>query len=383
MRRGADVVAAVWTYRWSMRLRAGIGQLASAFVVALLAGVAFWGMQATGAVAGSAEAAGAGWKVTTLAGGRQAWLAGVSALPGGHTAVLLDERRGRDHRLVLYRPGRSPRTLMTSTHTFGASLGADARGNLAVAWYTIPSGASHRRAYFWAGRKVFVLTDGTRHAMDALAVTRNGKIVVAVSEASPGGRPGRVQVRRSAFGAELQSVEAADLQYFYPGALALGPSGAVAIGGGRWDVPGALTASLAVSVSRSFDAAFLPAARLAPATVAPPSVPITQGPAVGFGPGNTAIAATNTLNCLVGTGDLSEPCSPGVAGSTLQVWLWPASAAAPTAPIRHRRPASPTSPSSSPPGRRRGSPGTKVRPTTWTRSRSQRSRRIVSARSDD
>ena len=130
----------------------------------------------------------------------------------------------------------------------------------------------------------------------------------------------------------MQSVKAADLQYFYPGALALGPSGAVAIGGGRWDVPGALAASLAVSVSRSFDAAFLPAARLAPATVAPPSVPITQGPAVGSGPGNTAIAATNTLECLVGT-ESPEPCSPGVAGSTLQVWLWPASAAAPTAPI--------------------------------------------------
>ena len=121
MRRGADLVAAVWTYPWSMRLRAGIGQLASAFVVALLAGVAFWGMQATGAVAGFAEAAGAGWKVTALAGGQQAWLAGVSALPGGHTAVLLDERRGRDHRLVLYRPGRSPHAHNLHTHLWGVA----------------------------------------------------------------------------------------------------------------------------------------------------------------------------------------------------------------------------------------------------------------------
>ena len=143
----------------------------------------------------------------------------------------------------------------------------------------------------------------------------------------------RVRIHRGAFGGELQSVEAGDLQSLYPNALALATSGAVALGAGVASDAGARTTSPAVSVSPSFTAAFLPAATLAPATVPAPNAALTQGPAVGFGPGNTALAATNTLNCLVGTGDLSEPCSPGVAGSTLQVWLWPASDPKPGAPI--------------------------------------------------
>jgi len=311
------------------------GSLAG-IAAAALAGVSVPGAQATVAAPRDARVAAAGWSVTTLAGGRQAWLLGVAALPGGGKAVLLDERQGRDHRLVLYRNagGTPTNTLMTSVHSFAASLGADARGNVAVAWYTIPNGASHRQAYFWAGRRVIALTDGTRHAADALAVAPDGHIAVAVSESSPGGGPARVSVRRSAFGGRLRSVEVGDLQYLYPNALALGPSGAVALGGAVRSDAGAFTSSLAVSVSRSVNASFLPATKLAPATVPAPNVPLAQGPTVGFGPEDTLIAATNTLKCLVGTGDLSEPCSPGLAGSTLQVWLWPPSDAGLGAPIR-------------------------------------------------
>ena len=220
---------------------------------------------------------------------------------------------------------------MASTRSFGGSLLADARGRLAAAWTTIPTGAGHRRSYFWDGKHVTALTDGSRHASVSMAVDPGGAIALAVSEASPGGRPGQVWVRRGTFDRGLGAP--ADAGGLQNGALALGQGGAVVVAGSLPGVAGAFAPVTAVSVSSGSSAAFLPAVTLPPAPVAAPNVAATRGPVAGFGPRNTVIAATSTLNCRVGTGDLSEPCSPGVDGSTLQVWLWPASGTAPGAPI--------------------------------------------------
>ena len=286
------------------------------------------------------------WRVRTLDGGRRASLLGLAALPSGRTAVLLQEWRGGTKRLVLQRPGRRPVTLMTSPHTFDGALGADAGGHLAVAWNVIPSGGRFRRAYVWTGRAVRALTDGTRHATVLLTVSPAGRIAVAVNDGATGRIVGVTWVRRGSFrnGLSGRRLPAGGLQGLVPDAFRFSPAGDLALGG---YLPRE-AAPAGVAVAPAPTPAFAPAAGLPRLAAAPGEQAIPQVLAVGFAPGGDVVAATSTLTCTIGTGDLGGECGR-VTGSALRVWRWAPGAPGPgtaTVPSRARfatRPALATS----------------------------------------
>lgn len=278
--------------------------------------------------------ASAAWHVRTLDGGRRAALGGLASLPGGHTAVLFDSRRGGRHRLALQRPDEPALTLMTGTHTFGTSLGTDAKGHVAVAWTTIPPGGRFRRAYLWTGGRVRALTDGTRHAEAALAVSPSGDLAVAVTDGTTSRAQGATWVQRGSFrdGLSSRRQDLGGLQTVYPGALRFSPANGLAAGGFaiRPDGPNAL-AGTAVVVSPGPKTGFGAAAFLPPPPTPAGQQSLPDGPAVGFGPRGEVVAATSTLRCTIGTGDLGGECGKLIS-STVRVWRWPVAGPGPGAP---------------------------------------------------
>lgn len=262
-------------------------------------------------------------------------LGGLAALPGGHTAVLFDERRGTGHRLALQRPDERALTLMTGTHTFDTTLlGTDAKGHVAVAWTTIPPGGRFRRAYLWTGGRVRALTDGTRHSEVALAVNPSGDLAVAVTDGTTSGTEAAAWVRRGSFrdGLSSRRQDLGGLQSVYPGALRFSPANGLAAGGYARVPDGPKTlVGMAVAVSPGPRTGF-GAAALLPPPPAPPGQQSIQGVlAVGFGPRGDVVAAHSTLRCTIGTGDLAGECNK-IIDSTVQVWRWPANRQGPGVP---------------------------------------------------
>lgn len=271
------------------------------------------------------------WRVRTLDGGRPTSLLGLAALPSGGTAALLQEWRSGAKQLVLQRPGRRPLTLMTSPHTFDAALGADARGHLAVAWNVIPSGGRFRRAYVWTGSAVRALTDGTRHASVSLTVSPAGRVAVAVNDGATGPTGSVTWVRRGSFrsGLSARRLPTGGLAYLSREAFRFAPAGDLALGG---SLPpgGTLAAPVSVAAAPGPRGAFAPAAGL-PRLAAPPGEQtIPQVLTVGFAPGGDVVAATSTLTCTIGTGDLGGACDR-LTGSVLRVWRWAPGAPGPGA----------------------------------------------------
>lgn len=282
----------------------------------------------------AAPAAPAAWHVRTLDQGRPAWLSGIASLPGGHTAYLVDERAGGTHRMVLQQPGRAARTLMTSAHTFEASLRADDHGHLAVAWSVIPDGARFRRAYVWTGGATRTLTDGTRHASVVLAVSPAGAIAVTVNDGTTSGSQSRSWVQRGSFrtGISTRREAMGGIQSPYPGALTLSTTGAAAVAGNLGSGPEG------VAVAPNAGAAFGAAAVLAPVDVPTGQQVVPQGLSVAFGTAGEVLVAQATLMCTIGTGDLAGECGR-LTGSVLRLWRWPAGAPGPRAPVTVKAPA--------------------------------------------
>lgn len=262
-------------------------------------------------------------------------LGGLASLPGGHTAVLFDERRGGRHRLALQRPGVRALTLMTGTHTFDTTLlGTDAEGHVAVAWTTIPPAGRFRRAYLWTGGRVRALTDGTSHSDVALAVNPSGDIAVAVTDGTTSGAQGAAWVRRGSFrdGLSSRRQDLGGLRSVHAGALRFSPANGLAAGAFaiRPDGPNALV-GVAVAVSPGPNTGFGAAAFLPPPPTPAGQQTLQDGPAVGFGPRGDVVAATSTLRCTIGTGDLGGECGK-LIDSTVRVWRWPTNGHGPGTP---------------------------------------------------
>lgn len=283
------------------------------------------------AIAGAASPpapakAAASWKVEAASPARPSFLMGLAALPRRRTAALLAERSAGQNRLVVRQSGRSPRVLAISKHTFAGSLGIDGRGRAVVAWRVNGEAST---VYVWIADRVRTLSTGAGSASPALAVGADGTVVIAVTRSTHGASAVALY-RGSTAGSigppvALPSLAGVDT-------VALSGTSTVLAGLQAVATPPSTSVTWAFTFAAGLAAPFAPPAALEPATGPPGQRSFMRRTTTGIAPGNAAVAATITLHCPPGTGDLAGDCVAPITG-TVQVSIWPAGASTASAPI--------------------------------------------------